>query len=370
MRAFHDTLKHLMLQDPPPGADVQGAEATGMNVIGCRRLFATVYHPGKKPDDLEWWVEMLSESARNCRYLAKPRGVIRTTPKGEAIGVLWEKAKGKQLAENFPKRKWSAVSYAKKVLLGLRDLREYGLILVDVHTKNLFRNRWNNPTFIDLLSFSTLQEVGWADGRIAKRESPIVNMDYIAPELLVSGVAPVHTPKTLDHTAFTIAYVAMKHDFPFDTLNQFGVKLSDAELRKFDQYGRFTDPAKSLARFTAPDNGVPWAKICPEVQWLFNQAFIRGRIVPDARPSLDELIDALRRWERTRLKKAVSLAGVAASPLLFAAGMVAGCSKEPKPSPVAPLPLVSPAVPATPAPQQPQSQDIPHPTRPPLWSNR
>jgi DNA-binding helix-hairpin-helix protein with protein kinase domain len=369
MRAFHDTLKHLMLEDPPPGADVQGAEATGMNVIGCRRLFATVYHPGKKPDDLEWLVEMLAESCRHCRYLAKPRGVIRATPKGEAIGVLWEKAKGKQLAENFPKRKWAAVSYAKKVLLGLQDLREYGLILVDVHTKNLFRNRWNNPTFIDLLSFSSIGEVGFADGRIAKRESPMVNMDYIAPELLVSGVAPVHTPKTLDHTAFTIAYVAMKHDFPFDTLNQFGVKLSDAELRKFDQYGRFTDPAKSLARFSAPDNGVPWAKICPEVQWLFNQAFIRGRIVPDARPSLDELIDALRRWEMARLKKTVSVLGAVASPLFFAAGMVAGCSKEPQPAPAiatpAPAMLVAPM--QEPAPTR---VDNPDPNRPSLWSNR
>ncbi len=297
--------------------------------------------------------------------------------------MWWEKARGKQLADAKPKRAWSAISYAKKVLLGLRDLREYGLIHADVHEKNLFRDRWNNPKLIDNLSFSTIGPVGWADGRIAKRESPTVNPDYLAPELLVSGSSAVHTPKTLDHTAYTIAYVILKHDLPFETLNNFGVKLTDAELKMYGQYGRFTEPAKQFPdRFIAPDNGIPWHEVHEEVRWLFNQAFIRGRIVPDARPTLDELIGALRRWQLSKLIKIGAVVGALSLPIVFTSGVwmgkwqdvpAPGAVEKPVPVMTSPAPTApQPAPPTIPVKQEePKTQDPePDDGRPPLWRKK
>jgi hypothetical protein len=366
MLVFNERYKQLKLKEP---CKAFGAEASGYYVIEHQRLFATVYHPGLKPAELDWFEELLREATANCPHVVKSHGVIRKVPKGESIGVLWDMANGKYLKEMIPRGKWAAVRLAKKLLVSLREQRNHGILPTDIHLENIIVDRWGVPKFIDRLAYSTTDVVEWPDGRFEKRECQMVNPDFIAPEVTVTGV---HTAKALDHSAYVLAHTVLKGgDFPFDTLNSFGVKIGNAELESKKLYGRFGTQIKN---YVPADNGIKWAKLSEEVQWLFNQAFIRGRITPDARPTLDELITALGRWQMKRTAKIFAVGGVMMAPMIFAAGLWLGDGRPKIEPPLIPVNNVM-TVPAVVPPvneveretQQPEPEDN---GRPPLWRGK
>lgn len=293
MRVYNDEMGWLMLKE----SSAAGGEAKGHAVIGRRDLFASIYHQGMVPDDLEWWVEYVRSALDGAKGVVKCHGVVRSLVGGEAIGVLWSRAPGWPVYEV---KKWGGtylrVVYAIKVLEVLKEMLGRGLIYSDIKSDNIFKTPWNEPIFIDLLSMSTVTPISDKDGVVKKREFTKTTPEMCAPELIGSGSKWESTPFTLSYSAAVFIWQILKDNYPFDLIDAHGRDVKFAEIKKSGWYGRFAPIPHHLK---VPDRGIPFKKFPDIVQWTFNQMFIRGKGIAMVRPGLNELLDALRIWKRS-----------------------------------------------------------------------
>jgi hypothetical protein len=375
MLVFHAHFKWMHLF----ATALSGGEAKWFTVVGHDDLGVTVYHPGKEPEELEWWADHVAECLEGLKGTAKCHGVVRSAPDGPIVGVLWTKAPGKMLFQNTPTTVEDRVRYALRCVVVLMEMNKRGLLFSDIKGNNILRDEKNEPTFIDLLSCTSMCDLEFPDGSIKPRHFGMGSGEYLAPELLVPGTPVVQTVVTIAHAVLVLVWMVLKDNFPFDLVNEYGCKLPFDEIKIKKYYGQFAGTLP--ARLKPLDAGIPYVELPELMRWVFELGFIQGRLAPQVRPSIEQVRDCLQTWddaltqekkEKAMKKKLLWGGGVLAT---LAAGFLAAmfglpllekkAQGVPAPEPQAITPLVTQEPPEAHEPQQPpQVRDD---ERPNIW---
>jgi hypothetical protein len=301
MIVYSDRLGWLKLHEV--AEDTKGGEANGHAVVNRRDLFATIY-AGDLPEGehFQWWHEHVMNSLAGLKGAVKSHGVLRKGPNDDIIGVVWAKAPGKTVEKDPPKLILLRVLYCIQMVQIIQAMMKRGLFYTDIKSNNVFRDFWNRPTFIDLLSVSTTKEIEFPDGVKKSRQFVKGMPETYAPELAAAPIDQrVNSESTLAHTVAVMVYAILKDDYPSTIHDAQGHELPWDEIERQRLYGRFGTVPDGM---TVPDKGAKWAEMHEMTQYTLNQFFLRGRLNPAVRPSIDELLDALVGWRNEELKRA------------------------------------------------------------------
>lgn len=278
----------------------KGGEGSVFQVLDNQSLVAKVYHrPIGSKRSAKLTAMSKTGTDRLLKLAAWPLDTLSDPTSQQIVGMLMPKVgEHKPIHElysprsrlvEFPEADWRfLVAAATNVARAFRTIHDHGHVIGDVNHDNIMISNRATATVIDCDSFqiSTPHELYLCEVGV---------QTHTAPEL--QGRSFQGVIRTRNHDAFGLAVLLFqllflgRHPFSGRFLGSGEMPLERAIKECRYAYSRIS----TTLQMTSPPGAPSTSSISTELAELFERAFARNSVQPDARPKPSEWIGALER---------------------------------------------------------------------------